>query len=326
MLFALTARGTTHKPIPVEPALTKNVGLHHAFINKMVEQHKFDRDELTAILEKSELQPRILEAMTSPAEHRLEWHQYRKIFLKKARIDGGVKFWKKNKQLLEQASKKYGVPAEIIVAIIGVETRYGGNVGYHRVLDALVTLGFHFPRRTTFFQSELEHFLLLCREEGFNPLELQGSYAGAMGQSQFIASSYRAYAVDGDNDNKRDLWDSPADIIYSVAHYFSKHGWKTGKPITQQTKVKGEDYRNVITGSLKPRHTLQNLASNQVNTPTDLPPNTSVKLLELTQAESLEYWLAFHNFYVITRYNHSQLYAMAAYQLSVEIKKKMLQP
>lgn len=297
---------------------------YQRFIDKMVTQHQFDRDELNTLLSKSVVKQSILKAMSSPAEKRLEWHAYRKIFLKPNRINGGIKFWKENKALLEAASEKYGVPEEIIVAIIGVETRYGGNTGSYKVLDALTTLGFHFPKRSKFFLSELEHFLLLCREEGFDPYEPKGSYAGAMGQSQFISSSYRAYAVDGDGDNKRDLWNSHADIINSIAHYFSKHGWKNSGPVTQQTTVEGNAYKTLLNRSLKPKNTLKQLSQKHVQTPTDQADDTVVKLLELNQKDSSEFWLAFHNFYVITRYNHSHLYAMAVYQLGQEIKKGYL--
>jgi len=300
------------------------LSIYHDFIEKMVSKHQFDRGELTVLLNKSVVKESILKAMSSPAEKRLEWHSYRKIFLKSNRINGGIKFWQENKALLDAASDKYGVPAEIIVAIIGVETRYGGNTGSYKVLDALTTLGFHFPKRAKFFQSELEHFLLLCREEGFDPYEPKGSYAGAMGKSQFISSSYRAYAVDGDGDNKRDLWDSHADIINSVAHYFSKHGWKNSPIVTQQTTVKGDAYKTLLNRSLKPKNTLKQLAQKQVLTPSNIADDTIVKLLELKQKNHSEFWLTFHNFYVITRYNHSHLYAMAVYQLGQEIKKGFL--
>lgn len=293
------------------------------FVDMMVDKHQFNRTSLDELLGKAKLQPRILKAMSSPAEKRLEWHSYRKIFLKSNRIQGGIKFWKENKALLTAASEKYGVPEEIIVAIIGVETRYGGNTGSFKVLDSLTTLGFHFPKRAKFFTSELKHFLLLCREEGFDPLTPKGSYAGAMGQSQFISSSYRAYAVDGDGDNKRDLWDSHADIIHSVANYFAKHGWKQGKAIAQPVNVTGSSYQSLINSKLKPKHTLQDLSKQHVPIPDNMPGKTSVKLLQLKQKNNKEYWLAFHNFYVITRYNHSSLYAMAAFQLSQEIKKGM---
>lgn len=293
---------------------------YHSFIEKMVTKHQFNRDELTALLNDAKLQPSIIKAMSSPAEKRMEWHSYRKIFLKPDRINGGVKFWQEHRDLLQQASEKYGVPAEIIIAIIGVETRYGGNTGSYKVLDALMTLGFHFPKRAQFFKRELEQFLLLCREEGLNPREPKGSYAGAMGQAQFIASSYRAYAVDGDGDNKRDLWTSHADIIHSIANYFARHGWSNSPLITQQTAVSGDAYKTLLSSSLKPVDSLQALKNNGVSTPPELALDTTVKLLELQQSDHVEHWLSFHNFYVITRYNHSHLYAMAVYQLSQEIK------
>lgn len=303
---------------------TVKAGIYDAFIEKMVTEHQFDKGDLTTLLNKAVVKDSILKAMSSPAERRLKWHEYRRIFLKPNRINGGIKFWQENKKLLDAASKKYGVPAEIIVAIIGVETRYGGNTGSYKVLDSLTTLGFHFPKRAKFFKSELKHFLLLCREEGFDPYEPKGSYAGAMGKSQFISSSYRAYAVDGDGDKKRDLWNSHADIIYSVAHYFSKHGWSNNPLITQQTTVKGDAFKKLINSSLKLKHTLQDLKNNQVEIPSGIPLKTKVKLLELQQAKHAEYWLAFDNFYVITRYNHSRLYAMAVFQLGQEIKKGYL--
>lgn len=320
LLFALTSLSANATKAEVSPDIYKD------FIDKMVTEHQFDRVKLTALLNKSVVKESILKAMSSPAEKRLEWHSYRNIFLKPNRINGGIKFWQENKILLDAASKKYGVPAEIIVAIIGVETRYGSNTGSYKVLDSLTTLGFHFPKRAKFFQSELKHFLLLCREEGFDPYIPKGSYAGAMGKPQFISSSYRAYAVDGDGDNKRDLWGSQADIIYSVAHYFSKHGWKQAAPITQTTTVTDDSHKALLTRSLKPKHTLKQLAKHQVTTPNNITDDTIVRLLELKQKGHSEFWLTFHNFYVITRYNHSHLYAMAVYQLGQEIKKGFVKP
>jgi len=306
------------------PPQASNDKLYSVFIDNMVKQHQFKKDELTLLLNDAKLQPRILKAMASPAEKRLEWHSYRKIFLKPNRIQGGIKFWNENKSLLQAASEKYGVPAEIIVAIIGVETRYGNNTGSFRVLDALTTLGFHYPKRAKFFQRELEQFLLLCREENFDPKEPLGSYAGAMGQSQFIASSYRAYAVDGDGNKQRDLWQSPADIINSIANYFAQHGWKNGQLITQKAQLTGISHKTLLNTALKPKHTLKELSQHQIDIPTELPSNTLVKLLELKQVDHSDFWLTYQNFYVITRYNHSALYAMAVYQLSEEIKKGQL--
>ncbi|PHS73668.1 MAG: lytic murein transglycosylase B [Cycloclasticus sp.] len=319
ILLVCTLAFTSLSACATKPTIDQNI--YHDFIEKMVAKHQFDKNELSDLLSEATLQPSILKAMSSPAEKRLEWHQYRKIFLKSNRINGGIKFWKDNKELLNQAANNYGVPVEIIVAIIGVETRYGGNTGSFKVLDSLTTLGFHFPKRATFFKRELEHFLLLCREEGFDPRKPKGSYAGAMGKSQFISSSYRAYAVDGDNDNKRDLWDSNADIINSVANYFAKHGWKNSPLITLQTEVTGNAYEKLLNRSLKPKNKLKELTLQQVKTPVNLADDTIVKLLELKQKDHSEFWLTFENFYVITRYNHSHLYAMAVYQLAQEIKK-----
>lgn len=291
------------------------------FIDELVQEEKFDRVEVTQLLKQATVQQSILDAMSRPAEKRLQWHQYRKIFLKSNRIDGGVEFWNQHREILERAEQKFGVPAEIIVAIIGVETRYGGNTGSYKVLDALVTLGFHFPNRSEFFKKELKEYLILCREEGFDPLLPTGSYAGAMGQSQFISSSYRHYAVDGNADGKRDLWSSPEDIIFSVANYFAEHGWKSGEPITTPATVAGEQYLAVLTPGLKPSLSVSAIQEQKVSFDANLPGDAPAKLLELEQPDQMEYWLALHNFYVITRYNHSHLYAMAVYQLSQAIKQ-----
>lgn len=316
MLISVSACATnTAKPN------TNSQYIYQTFIDEMVDKHQFDKQALSELLNQAEKKDSILKAMSSPAESRLYWHSYRKIFLKKNRIQGGIDFWLKHQALLEKIAKQYHVPAEIIVAIIGVETRYGANTGSYRVLDSLTTLGFHFPKRARFFKRELEHFLLLCREEGFDPLKPKGSYAGAMGQSQFISSSYRHYAVDGNGNNKRDLWAEPADIIASIANYFSQHGWDSSPNITQLTTVKGATYKNLLNKKLKPAHTLEDLKQNAVSIPPGLALTTPVRLLELKQKKSKEHWLTFHNFYVITRYNHSHLYAMAVFQLSQEIKQ-----
>lgn len=295
------------------------------FIDNMVSTGQFEREALTQLLQQAEVKESILEAMSRPAEKSKKWHEYRRIFLKDNRINGGIEFWNQHHETLQRAEQDYGVPAEIIVAIIGVETRYGGNVGSYKVLDALVTLGFHFPKRAEFFKKELKEFLILCREEGFDPLQPIGSYAGAMGQSQFISSSYRYYAVDGNQDGKRDLWNSPEDIIFSVANYFAKHGWKTGEPITYPANVEGDQYLAALTPGLKPTLSVSEIQKQQVSVEAKLPGDAPAKLLELEQPDNMEYWLALHNFYVITRYNHSHMYAMAVYQLSEAIKQARLQ-
>jgi membrane-bound lytic murein transglycosylase B len=225
--------------------------------------------------------------------------------------------------LLNRAQAEYGVPAEVITAIIGVETNYGGNLGRHRVLDALTTLGFAYPPRADFFRKELGQFALLVREEGIDPDTAVGSYAGAMGRPQFIPSSYRAYAVDFDGDGRRDLWDT-ADAIGSVANYFKRHGWRSGEPVVLPAEVPGGLPRGIEAAEGKPKRpdtTAGRLASAGIGGAAGLDPAAPASLIRLDGASGDEYWVGLENFYVITRYNHSNLYAMAVHQLSGEIRK-----
>ena len=205
-------------------------GAFERFAGHMAARHGFDAQQIKHLLDQSERQDGILAAIAKPAEA-LPWHRYRPIFLQPSRIRQGVVFWEQNQAVLERAARQYGVPPQIIVAILGVETRYGSYRGKHRVIDALRTLAFDYPPRSDFFRSELEQYLLLSREEGFDPLRPEGSYAGAMGIPQFISSSYRVYAVDFNRDGHRDLWDQPVDAIGSVANYFKAHGWQRGEAI-----------------------------------------------------------------------------------------------
>ena len=288
------------------------------FVDQMVNKHQFNRSELIALL--GQVQPRqdIIAAITKPAEAK-PWFQYRPIFINDARIQGGVDFWNQYETLLARAQTAYGVPPEIITAIIGVETRYGKNTGTFRVLDALYTLGFDYPPRSPFFLSELENYLLLTREEAMDPLLLQGSYAGAMGQPQFMPSSYRKYAVDFDGDGARDLWQSVPDIIGSVASYFNAFGWQAGQPVVTRAQVNGEEFKG-LTGNITPNITVASLKQKGITIADDLVPDQLGALLEYQGASNLEYWVGLQNFYVITRYNRSPLYAMAVYQLAQEIR------
>ena len=290
------------------------------FIDRMVSEQGFDRNKLIAVLDNAERREDILELMRKPAEKRLQWYQYRKIFLTQSRIDGGVTFWKENADLLKQAAEAFGVAPQIIVAIIGVETRYGSNTGRHRVLDALATLAFDYPPRSQFFTGELEQYLILAREEDIDILTTTGSYAGAMGYGQFIPSSYRHYAVDFDEDGKRDLWTSKADIIGSVANYFKEHGWTAGMPVAVLAEVQGDDYQKVLEIGYKPNTVLDAMRHDGITPRTPLPDELLAALIAFEQENGPEYWLGFNNFYAITRYNHSPLYAMAVYQLSEEIR------
>ena len=296
--------------------------LFNSFIDKMVKNHQFDKTTLKKTFQSVTIQKKIIKTMNRPAEG-MPWHKYRKIFMTESRIKGGVDFWKKHEVALTAVEAKYGVPAEIIVAIIGVETKYGTNTGHHKVIDALSTLAFNYPKRSKFFTSELENFLILCREEKMNPLEPTGSYAGAMGIPQFMPSSYRNFAADYENDTKRDIWGNPADAIASVANYFVEHRWKKGEAITFPVNAIGDAHQKALTKGLKPDLTWKEVALLQIDDSSKkIQPDDMVKLLSYEQQSGHDLWVGLHNFYVITRYNHSPLYAMAVYQLSDAIYKK----
>ncbi len=280
----------------------------------------FDAEEVRAVLAKAKRQESILEAISRPAERRLTWGEYRKIFVEPRRIKQGVAFWNKHEVALKRAEETYGVPAEIIVAIIGVETRYGRIMGRYRVLDALATLGFDYPKRADFFRGQLVQFLQMTREEQLDPTQPLGSYAGAMGYGQFIPSSFRDFAVDFDGDGKRDIWRNEVDAIGSVANYFSAHGWKSGEPVRSNVVINQEADPSWFNAGLKPELTLAQWAERGIATRKDLDLQQPATLMELTMDDGEHYWFGLHNFYVITRYNHSRLYAMAVYELGQAIR------
>ena len=290
------------------------------FIEEMESRHGFDRNRLHAIFRDINISSSVLEAISRPAE-KLPWYRYRPIFIRQDRINQGVDFWRRYEKELYRAGVEFGVPPEIIVAIIGVETQYGRTTGKYRVIDSLATLGFHYPPRGEFFLSELEQFLLLTREQGLDPLSIRGSYAGAMGIPQFISSSYRHYAIDFDSDGHIDIWNNPADAIGSVGNYFRQHGWLNGKPVAIRARVAGDRYRELLTDVLEPNIEIAQLRQHDIQSDKELPGDALVKLIELESDNGDEHWLAMHNFYVITRYNHSPLYAMAVFQLAQEIRE-----
>lgn len=294
------------------------------FIAQIASEHDFPQQELEQLFAQVEHQPGIIEAITRPAESK-PWFQYRPIFVTEQRIKGGVKFWQENSKLLARAEKEYGVPAHIIVAIIGVETYYGRHKGGYRVIDALSTLGFDYPPRGAFFRGQLEQFLLMAREEKRDPLDFLGSYAGAMGMPQFIPSSFRSYAVDFDGDGHRDLWDNHADIIGSVANYFSRHHWRMGEPVASRAKLKGSKApQDLLDQGLRPSIPYTQLKAAGITPLTALDKSGEVALLALDSGpQEQEYWVTLHNFYVITRYNRSPLYAMAVYQLGEAIRTSL---
>jgi membrane-bound lytic murein transglycosylase B len=294
------------------------------FIQRMVQKHNFEQHHLLQVLAQAKIQPSIIQAISRPAE-RKPWYQYRPIFVNQQRIEGGVRFWQKNRASLLRAQQEYGVAPEIIVAIIGVETRYGNHQGRYRVIDALATLAFAYPPRSKFFTSELEHYLLMTREHRLDPLQLTGSYAGAMGQPQFISSSYRSYAVDFDGDGHSDIWQNPVDAIGSVANYFQRHGWQPGQPVAVELEVGDINIQHLLTDELEPGYPVAMFRKLGLKIPRHFDDAAPAKLLQLEVLGGYVYWLGLQNFYVITRYNHSPLYAMAVYQLSKKIREQYRQ-
>ena len=291
-----------------------------AFIEEMVETHNFTRSQLTRTLSNIDINERILEAISRPAEKVLPWYEYRQIFLNDARINGGVEFWINHADTIQKASQSYGVAPEMLVSILGIETYYGQRTGNYRVVDSLATLAFAYPPRADFFRSELESFFLLVTEEDIDPGVVMGSYAGAMGAGQFISSSYRAYAVDGDSDGRRDLWNNWDDVLSSVANYFSTHGWRSGEQIAVRASVLQNRSMREPANSMSLDESVTSLRDAGYVFSTELPEETPVTVLSLQSENGQEYWVGYHNFHVITRYNHSVMYALAAFQLGEIIR------
>ena len=296
-----------------------------AFIDQMVAEHEFSREALATVLGQAEIKQSIIKKISTPAEKKLTWAEYRKIFMTKERIAAGTTFWLENRDMLERIRKETGVSVEMIVGIIGVETYYGRITGKDRVIDALVTLAFDYPPRSKFFRNELVQFLVLAREEEFEATAALGSYAGAMGRPQFMPSSFRAYAVDATGDGKRDIWDNWADVAGSVANYFVEHGWRPGEEVTSQATLSNRwsgpvpEPRN----KLKADGTVESLSRQGVVFATDLCADSKSELLTYEGDAGTEHWVGFHNFFVITKYNRSAMYALAAHQLGQEIARKV---
>ena len=292
------------------------------FIDKMVTEHRFERDYVQALMDDARRDQSILDAIARPAERTKTWEEYRKIFVTATRTQQGAEFMQTYADTLARAEREFGVPAHIISAVIGVETRYGRHMGRYRVLDALATLGFDYPPRAKFFSRELEQYLLLVKEQKFDARAVKGSYAGAMGYGQFISSSYRHYAIDFDGDGVADIVDNPIDAIGSVANYFKAHGWEPGAPVTVTASVNSDYKAELANRKLKPKLTVAELQQH------GYAPSAAIDTAQLATAMRLqgergtEYWLGLKNFYVITRYNHSHLYAMAVYQLSEALKSE----
>ncbi len=294
-----------------------------AFVVEMVAEHQFDAAELNRAFRGAKRSERILKAMSRPAEKAKPWYEYRKHFLTQQRINAGIDFWNINAKTLEEAIEVYGVPAEIVVAIIGIETAYGRITGRDRVIDALATLAFHYPdhntKRMDYFREQLRHLFLMSREQDLDPLSLFGSYAGAMGIPQFMPESYRKFAVDFNNDGQRNIWKDRTDAIGSVANYLKSHGWDRGKSIVIAALADEAEVRRLLSDSLKPHRRISEFG--RLGVATGAHSTDDLAALFVLQGESArEYWLALNNFYVIMRYNPRTKYAMAVVKLAEAIR------
>ena len=291
------------------------------FIDEMVTEHGFIQSQLEDIFGQVQFQPAIIKLISTPPSS-ISWNQYRARFINAQRIKNGVSFWNAHAEKLQQASQTFGVPEEIIVAIIGVETAYGATTGNHRVIDALTTLAFDYPRRAEFFRSELAQYLLLVREQNFDLFSLKGSYAGAIGIPQFMPGSYRRYAIDFDGDGKVDLTTSTADAIGSVANYLKEYGWEAGGPIITRAHVgvMSELYQEILESGIEPNHPVKKLREANIIPLEKIDEKRLATLIELKDNDNMQYWLGFNNFYVVTRYNRSTFYAMSVLQLADAIR------
>jgi len=292
------------------------------FIQSMVKEHHFSANQLIATLNQVQIQPQIIESMDKPYEKK-NWDVYRDLFLTPQRLKGGLEFWAANQKALERAEKTFGVPPEIIIAILGVETLYGERQGEYRVIDALSTLAFNYPKRSPYFTKELKEYLLLCREHGVPATQYKGSYAGAIGKPQFMPSSYRYYAVDFNNTGTRDLVTNNDDSIGSIANYFHKHGWKPNDGVAQIAQVEGNRYKHLEINPKTANYRYSQLEAAGVRPVTAAHNHPSTAgLIELITSEGKEYWLAYPNFFVITRYNSSPQYALVVYLFSQQLKSQ----
>ena len=317
-------RGLVAASLLASPSLVayeRDEELVEAWIAEVSSEHGIDADYLRSLMAEASYKQSIIDAISRPAERVLTWEEYRNIFIEQARIDGGIEFIERNLDTLKRIEAETGVSAEYIVAIIGVETRYGRIMGNYRVIDALSTLGFSYPRRSSFFKKELTEFVLMIEETGLDPLSLKGSYAGAMGLGQFIPSSYRAYSKDDTGDGIADLWDSEQDAIASVANYFKRHGWKAGEPVlVNLTPPEGaEEYPR---SPLRLDRTMAEVEALGYRPDAALAADTKARIFYFADNPGGEYIAGLQNFYTITRYNHSSYYALAVHQLAEILREQ----
>ncbi len=307
------------------PAAPLDDSAVHGFIIYMNEKHGFDADALTRTFSHVSRIDHIIELISKPAEKVKPWYEYRAIFITDKRIREGAAFWRANEAAVLRAADTYGVAPEVIIAIIGVETSYGQNVGNYRVIDALSTLAFHYPGNDTaragFFRTQLEQFLLMSRDDHLDPLSLTGSYAGAMGMPQFMPDSYRRMAVDFDGDGARNIWSDADDAIGSVANYLHEHGWRRAGAVTTLARIGEANPAAFLKTTIKPTFRLADFTAAGILPVRSGNPDDEAALFELEGKRGNEYWIGYTNFYVISRYNPRVKYAMAVAQLSEEIRK-----
>ncbi|HXA36562.1 MAG TPA: lytic murein transglycosylase B [Steroidobacteraceae bacterium] len=294
------------------------------FIKHMADTSRFKKRQLRKLLKAAQSQPAIIEAMDRPAEKAKPWFEYRPIFVTEKRIREGTDFWIAHRQELDQASVRSGVAPEYLAAILGVETFYGRLTGSYRVLDALATLAFDYPPRGKFFRDELEQFLLLTRDARLDPLSVKGSYAGAMGAPQFMPSNYRRYAVDADADGRIDLWNNWSDVCASVGNYLKEHGWNAGEPVLSEASVTPDKAPDLDGRKLALSETVGSLHTKGVSFDSSMSEDAPALLIAADDADGVHWRVGYNNFYVITRYNHSALYAMAVYELAAAVKQRIL--
>lgn len=292
------------------------------FIDEMIEKHDFDGDYLDNLFSQVQLSDTVIEKMTTPYESK-PWHKYRELFITESRINNGVQYWENHKKTLARAEREYGVPASVIIAIIGVETKYGASKGDFPVIQSLSTLAFNYPPRSSFFKKELEEYLLLTDELDVDPLDIKGSYAGAIGLPQFMPSSYRHYAVQHHQNKASDLVNNDDDAILSVANYLKKNGWVKNQPIAIKAKMGTQDYKSLLANTkFSPTFTVESLVKQGIKPLKKLDNQTQVALVEYDTADGHEYWLGLKNFIAITRYNKHKHYVLAVYELSEKIKQE----
>lgn len=312
---------------PLHASMLSKPGANE-FINSTAKKYHYSKNYVRSVLSRAKYNPRVIEKIEHPYEAK-PWQDYRPLFLTQERLDEGIRYWDRSNKLMAWEEREYSVPASIILAIIGIETKYGKNMGTFKVLDSLATLAFNYPQRATFFKNELAAFIALSKTYRLNPNRIYGSYAGAMGQPQFMPSSYLHYAVDFHGKNQPNLFKDKADVIFSIGNYLRQNGWEVDQPIATPAKVIGNKYQQVLHKNLRkmppPQLTLGQLAGYGVypqgNTyDQQFDPNLTATLIRLQGRNGPEFWLTFHNFYVITRYNSSALYAMAVYQLAQHLQ------